>query len=185
VTSHEETEDYFDKTRLDNYLVLAIREVIKGNHFPKNPFPRILRSLKQSLWYNTSASDIAKRKEVVVDNFLDKDEIGFSIHSTKRTAGIYGYKYLLTKINIDTVIFMKKYFADYLFKRYERKGEYEVGSNKTQISTDFSLSGSYILEGFMLPYPMSSEKFIEINYHLTISGPLLKKAVDIAIKQVV
>jgi hypothetical protein len=36
----------------------------------------------------------------------------------------------------------------------------------------------------MLPYPMVSEKFLEINYHLTISGPLLKKALDIAIKNV-
>lgn len=107
-------------------MVLAIREVIKGNYFPKNPFPRILRSLKQSLWYNTSASDIAKRKEVVVDNFIEKDEIGFGVYSTKRTAGIYGYKYLLTKVNIDTVIFIKKYFSECLFKRYERRGEYEV-----------------------------------------------------------
>lgn len=106
--------------------MLAIREVIKGNNLPKNPFPRILRSLKQSLWYNTSASDVAKRKEVVVDNFIDNDGIGFNIYSTKRTAGIYGYRYLLEKVNIDTIIFIKKYFAEYLIKNYERRGEYEV-----------------------------------------------------------
>lgn len=49
--------------------------------------------------------------------------------------------------------------------------------------TDHSISGSYILEGYLLPYPMTSNKFLEINYHLTVSGPLLKKALDIAIKQ--
>ena len=49
--------------------------------------------------------------------------------------------------------------------------------------TDHSISGSYILEGYLLPYPMTSAKFIEINYHLTVSGPQLKKALDIAIKK--
>lgn len=106
--------------------MLAIREVIKGKDLPKNPFPRILRSLKQSLWYNTSSSDISKRREQAVDNFIDKVEFGYNIFTTKRPVGIYGYKYILEKINLDTIVFIKKYFADYLFKKYERRGDYDV-----------------------------------------------------------
>jgi len=126
--AEQETDDYFDSTRLDNYLVLAIREVIRGQDLPKNPFPRILRSLKQSLWYNTSQNDMNKRMEAVIDNFIDETEIGLNIFTTKRQSGVFGYRFILEKINIDTVSFIKKYFAEYLTKRFEKKGDFDVRS---------------------------------------------------------
>ena len=100
--------------------------MIKGKDFPKNPFPRILRSLKQSLWYNTSASDISKRRELAVDNFIDKTEIGYNIFQTKRTPQVYGYKYILEKVSLDSITFIKKYYSDFLTKKYERRGDYDV-----------------------------------------------------------
>lgn len=106
--------------------MLSVREVIKGTEFPKNPFPRILRSLQQSLWYNVSTSDIAKRKDVAVENFVDTIGIGYNIFTTKRSVGVFGYKYFLSKLNLDNVLFLKKYYADLLFKKYERRGDYDV-----------------------------------------------------------
>lgn len=66
-----------------------------------------------------------------------------------------------------------------------RRKETSTFARLTQVNLNFSLSGSYILEGFLVPYPMVSERFIEFNVHLTITGPLLKKALDMAVKLVV
>lgn len=120
------TEEFFESTKLDSYLVVAIRDVIKGNYLPRNPFPRILRSLKQSLWFNTSASDANKRREAMIENFLDDKELGYSIYTTKRKVDIYGYKLILSKVNIENIQFIRRYMADSLQKKYEKRGEYEV-----------------------------------------------------------
>lgn len=120
------TEEFFESTKLDSYLVVAIRDVIKGNYLPRNPFPRILRSLKQSLWFNTSVSDANKRRDAMIENFLDDNELGYSIYTTKRKVDIYGYKLILSKVNIENIQFIRRYMADSLQKRYEKRGEYEV-----------------------------------------------------------
>ena len=125
----QETDDYFDNTKLDNYLVLSIREVIRGRVLPKNPFPRILRSLKQSLWYNTSLNDINKRMEAHIDNFIEKHVEEYNIYTLKRDINAFGYRHILNLVNIDTIIFLKKYMFDYINKKYERRQDYDVLSS--------------------------------------------------------
>jgi hypothetical protein len=80
-----------------------------------------------------------------VENFIDKTEIGYNIFTTKRAVGIYGYKYILSKINLDTILFIKKYYSDYLMKHYERRGDYDV-----QLVFDVDLYGLFFERVFHL-----------------------------------
>jgi hypothetical protein len=88
-------DDYLFKSKLENFLVLAIREVIRGEYLPKNPFPRILRSLYQSLWFNISNADIKKRKNKYIKNFIEKNEYPYKITKVKDKIDVFGYNYIL------------------------------------------------------------------------------------------
>lgn len=173
--AEEVADDYMHTSKLENYLVVAVREVIRGNTLPRNPFPRILRSLRQSLWYNTSLSDMKVRRNKFVSNFVKSDSgKPYGVTTVRKAIDVYGYTYILERVNLENIQFIKKYMNELVLP-------FETTNGKHESIINYSLGGSFIFESFLNPHPYSYSQPIQIHAHQFIEGPKLRKALEMHI----
>jgi hypothetical protein len=95
----EVADEYIKHTKMDAFLVLAIRESIKGKQLPLNPYPRIVRSLKTSLWHQICSKNYDDREKRTIKNHVDLTAQPYNIATLKIEKIAFGFSFILERIN--------------------------------------------------------------------------------------
>jgi hypothetical protein len=95
----EVADEYIKHTKMDAFLVLAIRETIKGKQLPLNPYPRIVRSLKTSLWHQICSKNYDDREKRTIKNHVDATPQPYNIATLKIEKIAFGFSFILERIN--------------------------------------------------------------------------------------
>ena len=177
LVQEEVADDYIRSTKLDSFLILALRESIHGNSLPINPYPKILRCLRTSLWHQICSKNYEDRSKSCIKNLLDVTPRSYQISSIRQEGLAYGYNLILEKISISNLRFVTKYMRDYLTSNSFSMADCDVKIHP-------SLSGSFFFENELINNPSAFSNYIEVHLHHMIETDLLRKAVDLYLKLV-
>lgn len=171
----EYANEYVRQSKMESFLMLSIRELVKGTQLPINPYPRIVRSLKFSLWQQVCVKNYEEREKLVIKNQIDMTPQPYKIVTLSQEKIAYGFNSILERINLKNLRFVYKYMRDYLTSEM-----FEQNEMKCKIQP--SLGGSFFFENELIASSGCFSDYFEVHLHHFIESNVLRNSVDLFLK---
>lgn len=107
---------YMQTHGIEKFLIIAIREAISEEFLPVNPFPAVIRSLKQSVWRTELDKNFKKLNEEFKKSPVSSAaNIPFNISLIKHPkCDIFGLSHILEWIDPERLLRLRKSIVEYL-----------------------------------------------------------------------
>jgi len=102
-----------ENTKLEQILTTALREVFEGDLIPKNPYPKLIRSLNLANIQKEVTNTFSKVVRYMVKN-VTSEEGEYGITSVKSRLIFFGLKILLEWVDVDRLAALRKALLDFL-----------------------------------------------------------------------
>lgn len=156
---------------MEGMLLLALKQSIRGDFIPKNPYCNITRSLISSNLKNDLVSNFENLAKLFRKNPVGK-EGSFKLTSVNFVdTKIYGLKHILELIDMPRFSLFFDAIDDLL-------PDYKIDNNTISINIANSISGGLLFKSELFPYASSHPKDLEIFCEVFITCASREQALD-------